>query len=147
MKESTFGRTLRLKCSEHGQWTRIENIAGAGIPDVNWYPGQDVWIELKATTTNRISFQASQISWGRRRHKSGGKVWIVIRTKNEIIITESRSVYEKMRYSNCKPWLHVTVAQDWGVTFKPPFKWDIIRDLLLGELTLGEEYCKYGALM
>ena len=61
MKESAFARTLREKLSPIGHWTRIENIAGAGIPDVNWYPGQDVWIELKATKSQQVLFQASQI--------------------------------------------------------------------------------------
>jgi len=135
MKESAFARTLREKLSPIGHWTRIENVAGAGIPDVNWYPGIDVWIELKATKTQQVLFQASQISWAKHRHKRGGKVWVMIRTEKEIILTDSRAVYDKCQYTTSnKPSLNVNTAKMFGVTFTKPFNWPNMIGILLDDV-------------
>ena len=135
MKESAFARKLREKLSPIGHWTRIENVAGAGIPDVNWYPGQDVWIELKTTKTNQVMFQSSQISWARHRHKRGGKVWLMIRTEKEIILTDSRAVYDKCQYTTSnKPSLNINTAKIFGVTFTKPFNWKTMISILLNDV-------------
>ena len=135
MKESAFARTLREKLSPMGHWTRIENVAGAGIPDVNWYPGQDVWIELKTTKTNQVMFQSSQISWARHRHKRGGKIWLMIRTEKEIVLTDSRAVYEKCQYTTSnKPSLNINIAKQFGVTFTSSFDWQRIISVLLDDV-------------
>ena len=127
MKESAFARTVREKLSPIGHWTRIENIAGAGIPDVNWYPGTDVWIELKATKSSQIMFQGSQISWASRRHKRGGKVWLMIRTEKE--------VYDKCQYTTSnKPSLNINTAKTFGVTFTRPFDWQRMISILLEDV-------------
>ncbi len=142
MKESSFARLLKEKLSPIGHWTRIENVAGVGVPDVNWYPGQDIWMELKVTNTHKVKFQASQISWGKLRHKKGGGIWVVIRTEKEIIISDSRAVYDKIQYENSKPWLHVNVAKNLGITFKKPFKWETLIGVLLmkenSDITIGD---------
>ncbi len=134
MKESSFARTLRDKLSPLGQWSRIENIAGAGIPDVNWYPGLDVWIELKVAKGNKVLFQASQIAWANHRHKKHGVVWIAVRTEKEIILSDSVALYNKIRYENHKPVIHVSVIKDYGVTFKKPFNWKEFISILLRDI-------------
>ena len=135
MKESAFARTVREKLSPIGHWTRIENIAGAGIPDVNWYPGTDVWIELKATKSSQIMFQGSQISWASRRHKRGGKIWLMIRTEKEVILTDSRAVYDKCQYTTSnKPSLNINTAKTFGVTFTRPFDWQRMISILLNDI-------------
>jgi len=142
MKESSFTRTVRQRLSPSGHWTRIENVTGVGIPDACWYPGDqfgDVWIEFKATTTNQIKFQSSQISWAKQRHKRHGFVWVVIRTEKQMILTKSSYVYDKVRYtSSNKPTLHLSVAKDLGVTFIYPFNWETFIDMLLCDVEFEE---------
>ena len=135
MKESTFCNQLRDKLTPKGAWTRVESVAGNGVPDINWFPGQDVWIEAKVSKGLRVVFQSSQLTWAKKRHDRKSFVWVIIRHNKEIILATSLDIYDKMQYSN-KPWLHVNCIKENGVTFKKPFNWNALIDILRGKLKL-----------
>ena len=79
-------------------------------------------------------FQASQISWARHRHKRGGKVWLIIRTEKEIVLTDSRAVYDKCQYTTSnRPSLNINTAKTFGVTFTRSFDWQVMISLLLDD--------------
>ena len=72
---------------------RIENSAGAGMPDVegyvgpvglNWEHGEQFWLELKsakrparAETPIRFKVRDKQVTWCNRRWSVGGKVFFL----------------------------------------------------------------------
>ncbi len=37
MKEKVFSNLIRVRFKGKGHWTRVENIAGVGIPDINFF--------------------------------------------------------------------------------------------------------------
>tara|TARA_R100000687_G_C6416721_1_gene148997 strand:- start:514 stop:948 length:435 start_codon:yes stop_codon:yes gene_type:complete len=139
MRESSLARTLREKLGPLGQWTRIENVVGTGMPDVNWFPGTDIWIELKVVHGTKVFFQASQISWAKHRHKKRGSVWIIAKGEKEIIISNSINLYDKVRYEHHKPVLHISVMKEYGVTFVKPYNWKSIIGLLCDDI----QFCDF----
>lgn len=66
---------------------RVENVVGAGTPDVEGcLNGNTFWIELKQATVYqngncRIKFQPKQPGWLKRRVASGGKAFVLIGAK------------------------------------------------------------------
>jgi penicillin-binding protein-related factor A (putative recombinase) len=66
---------------------RIENLVGAGYPDVEGcYDGCHFHIELKAlarpkrkSTPLRVKFQPRQIPWLKKRWTAGGNCWVLLR--------------------------------------------------------------------
>lgn len=61
-------------------WQRIETGAlQQGVPDVNaCVHGSEFWLELKCTTTDRVSLTPFQVSWHMRRAAAGGRSWILV---------------------------------------------------------------------
>lgn len=61
-------------------WTRIENMTGAGVPDVNYcIDGCEGWIELKKSYGLKIKMRSAQVGWAERRIRNGGRVFIAVR--------------------------------------------------------------------
>lgn len=53
--------------------TRIENIAGTGVPDSHvCHDGRAVWFELKIAKANKVSIRPSQIAWNMAYSQAGG---------------------------------------------------------------------------
>jgi hypothetical protein len=69
-----------------GTAERIENVVGAGIPDVSGAAaGCDYWVELKVCRTKRPKTpdeicEPLQVQWHKRRQKHGSTVFVLIRT-------------------------------------------------------------------
>ena len=66
-------------------WQSIESwIIGAGIPDLNaCYHGKEIWIECKIHPRKPTP---KQINWWERRHAAGGRVFLMVKKGDEIII-------------------------------------------------------------
>jgi hypothetical protein len=56
-----------------GDKMRIENLIGAGTPDVNvCFQGKEVWLELKINENGRYKIRKEQHVWGMLRARLGG---------------------------------------------------------------------------
>jgi len=61
------------------------------VPDVNGcYGGHEFWLELKCTTSDRVSLSPFQVSWHMRRAASGGRSWILVGHSSHNAITLHR---------------------------------------------------------
>ena len=60
------------------QWTRFENWAVPGVPDVHGIEeGIDIFVELKITKNNSINLSPFQISWNYKHSLKGGRSFIM----------------------------------------------------------------------
>lgn len=64
-------------------WQGIETGGtGRGIPDMNYcHHGVEGWIECKATDGWVVDLRPEQVAWMMRRHRAGGRVWILVRQR------------------------------------------------------------------
>jgi hypothetical protein len=60
--------------------TRIESVAGTGVPDVNWCAGprREGWLELKVARGNRVALRQEQAAWLYRRARKGGSAHVLV---------------------------------------------------------------------
>lgn len=132
MKENAFNDLLRRNLHKDGHWTRVENIAGVGIPDINWcYKGKDIWIESKMVRGQRITFEASQITWTKNRVKYGGDNWVLARKENNIYLARASVIHESIQWLN-KPFVSLADFIQYGDSvYKKPFKWEILKNKLV----------------
>jgi hypothetical protein len=89
-KESSLWRLFHKHLRRHGDFQRIENLVGVGMPDVNgvlFSTKREVWIELKqierwparATTPLRIAhYTQEQRDWIAHRGKIAGNVYMLV---------------------------------------------------------------------
>ena len=135
MKESSFARDLRDRLKGKVHWTRIENLASPGIPDVNFFNGRDIWVELKIIKNKKVSFRPSQVSWARERNNYGGEVYVFARDSHELCIAKVTDLTEDLVYSdggNRLAHIHITNLRKLGVCFVKPFNWNsIIQNVIL----------------
>lgn len=93
MSEKTDYQLLRKHMLQgHDRLDRIENMAGAGTPDINYcIDGVEGWIELKSpiepkrSTTRCFTGHAhklnqAQMNWFLKQRNAGGLGWILIMT-------------------------------------------------------------------
>ncbi len=89
--ETDLWQLLRKKIN--GYSTRIENVISSGFPDVVTVNGdQTILIELKVEKKGWVYFRTSQISFFVRTRKVKGKVWILSRAGDYILITSSNEL-------------------------------------------------------
>ena len=75
--ESKFWKELKDNCSDI-HWTRFENWATPGVPDVFGISnGINVFVELKVITSNKIKLRPFQISWNYSHSLHGGRSFIM----------------------------------------------------------------------
>jgi hypothetical protein len=86
--ESDLWASVRANLpDDRTQLCRIENEVGTGISDVNaCRDGQERWIELKLVKGDRIYFRCSQRSWITRRTQVGGKVFVLARDGDVLLL-------------------------------------------------------------
>jgi hypothetical protein len=93
MKESAFWQTVKRHLeSADTHASRIENSAGTGISDVTaCRNGLEVFLELKIFHGQRIHFRNSQRSWIVNRTGVGGRVKVVAKKEDEVLVYDGRS--------------------------------------------------------
>ena len=127
MKESDFWRLVRVSlqnvCSTDVHLTRIENIGGGGVSDVNMcLHGSELWIELKMARGNQVQFQPSQLAWISRHIACGGRVFVLVRKKNEMRLYLGEDAINLSRNLEVAPIFSTT----------KPFNWRGLVDTLVG---------------
>jgi hypothetical protein len=87
VKESDFWSLVKKNLSSQVHASRIENTAGTGMSDVNACRcGKEVWVELKIQKGNMLEFRTSQLGWIGKRLQAGGRVRVVARRDNAILV-------------------------------------------------------------
>ena len=71
--ERNLWNRLKTALPEGTHKTRVENIAGSGIPDVHLCNHKTAfWVELKCTKGDTVSIRPSQIAWNMQYSAAGG---------------------------------------------------------------------------
>jgi hypothetical protein len=117
-----------------GHLVRIENLAGIGQPDVNGcHEGSEAWVELKVVKGNYIYFRSSQIAFFSRRCKEKGRVFVLARKDDDILVFKAESVLavvdllEPVKDGACKiKWALIPNPQ----VFTKPWPWEKIADII-----------------
>ncbi|HIG58743.1 MAG TPA: hypothetical protein EYQ21_05035 [Flavobacteriales bacterium] len=134
MNEKGFTLSIRNAIAKKGHWTRVENCAGIGMPDINFfYNKRDIWIEVKVAKGQRVIFEASQITWFTRRQIFKGDYLVFVRKNNTMWIARASSILDKVMWPNAggKPWVELNVLQsNASVIQHKPIDWDIVMDFL-----------------
>ena len=112
MNEKEFWHWLQPKLAEQFFIQRIENMVGAGVPDVHLChrrTGKEVWLELKyaadwpvhdATPVfSKRGLRPEQISWISARSRAGMRILIVARVRRELFLVLGH---------------HAAVFNEWG---------------------------------
>jgi len=111
------GREKRLP----GTTERIENVAGAGTPDVSGaYGGRDYWLELKVCKTKKLKeprdlLTPSQRSWQARRVPEGTHLFLIVRHENKIYLYKAENATDWI----CCLWI------------TRPWSWGFLRDTII----------------
>jgi hypothetical protein len=88
VKETDFWSLVKKNLSDRVHVSRIENTAGSGMSDVSAcrFPGREVWLELKIQKGNILEFRTSQPVWIDKRLRVGGRVLVLARSDDNIIL-------------------------------------------------------------
>jgi len=118
MLESAFWKLVKSHIPKDCHCSRIENLAGTGIPDATaCLNGREIWIELKVARGNRVSVSPSQVGWITRRLAAGAvNIWFLVRKSDSIHLI----------HGNFAHLLH-SGANIHGISrrvYTKPFAWD-----------------------
>lgn len=126
MKEKDFWRSLQPKLNGHVN--RVENIAGSGIPDVNiCHNGIETWVELKVAKGNYLLFEWSQLSWFKNRGQEKGRVKIVAKDKEDIIIADADNILRCEPRRKVKAGILISDIRELK-RYSKPYDWQKIND-------------------
>jgi len=121
----------QIKRNVPGHLIRIENLVGAGVPDVNaCYQGSEVWIELKVAKGHWVHFRTSQIAWFAKRLPHLGNVKVVMRKGDMLYVVKAETVLalEEFFVPNKDQSLRVPVEKLFGFVCTKPFPWKTITE-------------------
>ena len=137
VRESYFWQQVKIGLDNvETHLVRIENSAGNGISDVNaCCRGQEIWLELKVFHGRRLYFRNSQKSWIVRRSEVGGRIFILARNEDTLIM------YDAAAMMQCEA-IHGNDGKSFSVDVdklppsiyvcRKPFKWAELREKLFG---------------
>lgn len=110
-------RVLQRRELPH-QIERIENLLGAGTPDVLMIiEGHCVWVELKVRRRGRVCVQPGQPAWHQRHAAAGGTSFVLVKGDRCVELHAGTDL----------PWLTSPLAR-----FAQPVDWEAVVDVLLG---------------
>lgn len=103
-----------------GTAERIENVVGAGVPDVSAAAaGRDYWVELKVCRTKKAKSpdelcEPLQLRWHTRRRQHGSSVFVLIRTGDLLQL-----------------WHHI--EDDYVLVWagSKPYKWELFKTTII----------------
>ncbi len=105
------------------QWTAIETgVVSLGVPDSEYcFPGGvQGWIEFKRCAGNVVTIRPQQVAWIDRRSRLGGRVFVGVMNKKDLLIYSGRDV-RALKTSGLKGATPLLTGWDW----------DKIRQLLM----------------
>ena len=121
---------LLIKRNVPGHLIRIENLVGAGVPDLHLtHRSKTVWVELKIGKGNNVQFQNSQIAFFNEAKKHGGNIKIIMRKNDLLYLIDSEiiinSVYKSIKGDRVSININeLSKAWIWGM----PWNWkDIVQ--------------------
>ncbi len=144
MRESAFWGQVRDGMSNKIHWTRIENAASPGIPDVTGcMNGVEAWVELKVMKARRVEIRHSQVNWATKRIKAGADtLFFLVRDGEQIKVWRGRDMVNAVMIARRYVDAHrVRVDKD-SMTFEPsivpalvlevndPTKWDRLESFI-----------------
>ena len=119
-----------IKRNVPGHLIRIENLVGAGVPDLHLtHKGKTVWLELKIGKGNNVQFQNTQIAFVNEAKKHGGNIKILMRKNDLLYLINSEviinSVYKSIKGDRVSININeLSNAWIWGM----PWNWkDIVQ--------------------
>lgn len=128
MRESEFYKKIREPLMKRGHLSRIENKAGAGVPDVTFATsGMEFWLELKVEKGNLLYFEPSQPIWMKERIKVGVMPLILWLSSDEstIHLCEAESLIRaKKTYIRGFAVAQSSDLRQWLFLRKPKTDWD-----------------------
>jgi len=126
MKEKDFWRSLQPKLNGHV--SRVENIVGSGIPDVNiCHNSIETWVELKVATGNYLLFEWAQISWFKFRRQQRGRIKVVAKHKEDIIICDVEDILRVEPRRKVKAGILIDSIPNLN-RYSKPYDWQKIND-------------------
>lgn len=114
-------------------WMRIENLVGTGMADVNGcLNGVETWVENKLVKGNQITFQPMQPAWIMQRLAHGGRVFVLARRKDTLLVWTGPALVKLVRACEVRG---KALVVDYRVsapslTLDVPFDWDVLIDAL-----------------
>ncbi len=114
-----------------GHYLRIESVASVGAPDIELcYEGVSCWIELKCPPKEMMIWdmlRPSQQIWHLKRFKQHGKVFIIYRIANTILLLKAVRIATQHSF---------ITKLDYEVIWRAnkPWDWTMFFTYLVGEL-------------
>ena len=125
--ESKFWKLIKENLKDIS-WTRFENWASPGVPDVYGIKdGVSIWVELKVITSNKINLSPFQIAWNYKHSLQGGRNFIIATTPSRgLLYIFPGSVVHSIGSIAKLPEPH------WSITLVPgPGPWQQVQRILL----------------
>lgn len=139
MTEANFWQAFKSHYPEI-HWSRIENVAGAGIPDAHGQlDGTGSWLEMKVYKGEQLHVRTSQVAWHAQHATHGGVSYFVCRKKDSILVYYGTTIVQLAHDPKyCKVVTPKSVAiyppaEAVLMEFKKPFDWKSLRQLLFGK--------------
>lgn len=135
MKETKLFAKMQPYLSAWGEYDRVENIHGSGMPDIHFCINSNAgWIETKVAKGDFLYFEKFQPGWARRYLRSGfHRLWVAAQLKDESFALYRYSVIVRAPMQPKNDWLLVNV-NDIAPTFRMPSpyrSWKSVRDTLI----------------
>ena len=129
IKESEYWQQLKRGLDGFDvHMSRIENAAGSGISDVSaCHRGVEVWLELKVSHGNKLSFRNTQRIWISKRSAVGGNVLLIINMAGETVIYKAMDVVHlphKNAPDNRSFTVDLSDMPPPAAKFKKPIPWE-----------------------
>ena len=138
VKESYFWQQVKAGLEDaETHLSRIENTAGTGISDVSaCRAGVETWIELKVFHGNGVHFRTSQRIWITRRLAAGGRVVVLARKDDQLLLYRAAEVLAApcTAHGADKKSFHVRLDDMPQPLFSccKPFQWGEVRSRIFG---------------
>ena len=132
MKESALWASIKANLDGPDvHMSRVESTVGSGMSDVAaCCGGQERWLELKMFHGSRLHFRNSQRIWMGKRTAVGGRVLVVARRDDDLMIWRAQDVLTAPHTSYPERKSFSVSANDLPTplyTCHKPFKWFEIR--------------------
>jgi hypothetical protein len=107
-------------------WTRIENAAGVGMPDLlGCYNGSTILIESKIWEGQVVGLRPSQLGWLTKYTVAGGVSFIVAKRNLELHVFDGKRVLEIFQGPPTKP--AELIMQPWTRKTGTKYDWQQFR--------------------
>ena len=131
--ETSLWQLLRKNLK--GFATRIENIVSTGFPDVVVSHTKIILIELKVEKNKWVYFRSSQIAFFVRMRRTSEHAWILTRSGDQILISDSNELLNLTGIPYKEGYLRYRINDivDISLVYSKPWDWTHINEVLFTE--------------